>query len=48
MLLRKGVYTYEYIDDWEKRNGTSLQEKEDSHLNMEDIAEAKVLVKILK
>ena len=48
MLLRKGVYTYEYTDDWEKRNGTSLQEKEDGHLNMEDITDAKMFVKILK
>ena len=36
LLLRKGVYSYEYIDDWEKFNETSLLEKEDfcSHLNM--------------
>ena len=38
LLLRKGVYPYEYIDDWEKFNGPSLPGKEDfcSHLNMED------------
>ena len=42
LLLRKGVYLYEYIYDWEKFNETSLPEKEDfcSHLNMEDIADA--------
>ena len=33
---------YEYIDDWEKFNETSLPEKEDyySHLNTEDITDA--------
>ena len=42
LLLRKGVYPYEYIDDLEKFNKTSLPEKEDycSHLNMEDIIDA--------
>ena len=42
LLLRKGAYPYEYMDDWEKFNETSLLEKEDfySHLNMEDIADA--------
>ena len=41
-LLRKGVYPYEYMDDWEKFNETSLPEKEDfySHSNMEDITDA--------
>ena len=29
LLLRKGVYPYEYMDDWEKFNETSLPEKED-------------------
>ena len=40
--MRKGVYPYEYIDDWEKFNQTSLHEKEDfySNLNMEDITDA--------
>ena len=39
LLLRKGVYPYEYVDDWENFNETWLPEKEDfySHLNMEDI-----------
>ena len=38
LLLWKGVYPYEYMDDWEKSNKTTLPEKEDfySHLNMED------------
>ena len=42
LLLRKGVYRYEYIDDWEKFNETSLPEKKDfdSDLNMEDITDA--------
>ena len=39
--LRKGVYPYEYMDDWEKFNETSLLEKEDfySHLNMKGITD---------
>ena len=39
MLLRKGVYPYEYMDSWEKFNETSLPSKEDfySNFNMEDI-----------
>ena len=41
LLLRKGVYLYEHMDDWEKFNETSLPEKEDfySYLNMEDITD---------
>ena len=37
LLLWKGVYPYEYMDDWEKFNETPLPEKENfhSHLNME-------------
>ena len=39
LLLWRGVYPYEYMDDWQKFSETSLPEKEnfDSHLNMEDI-----------
>ena len=38
LLLRKGVYPYEYRDSWEKFNETSLPEKEAFYnLNMEDI-----------
>ena len=41
-MLRKGVYSYEHMYDWEKLNETSLLEKEDfhNHLNMEHIANA--------
>ena len=40
LLLQKGVYFYEYMDDWEKFNETSLPEKKlNSHLNMEDITD---------
>ena len=43
-MLQKGVYHYEYINDWEIFNKTSssLPEKEDfySHLNMENINDA--------
>ena len=39
LLLRKGVYHYEYMDSWEKFNETSLPNKKDfySNLNMENI-----------
>ena len=42
LLLRKGVYPYEYMDDWEKFNETTLPKKEEfySNLNMEDITDA--------
>ena len=38
-MLRKVVYPYEYVDNWEKFDETSLPNKEDfySNLNMEDI-----------
>ena len=38
-MLRKGVYPFEYIDNWERFNETSLPSKESfySNLNMEDI-----------
>ena len=52
LLLRKGVYPYEYMDDWEKSNKT-LPEKEDfySHLKillMQFTHTEKEFVKILK
>ena len=39
MLLRKGIYPYEYVDNWKKFNETSLPSKQDfySNLNMEAI-----------
>ena len=41
LLLRKSVYPYEYMDEWEKFNETILPEKEEfySDLNMEDITD---------
>ena len=41
-MLRKGVYLYEYMDDLEKFNETTLPEIEKfySNLNMEYITEA--------
>ena len=40
MLLRKGVYPYEYIDSWEKFGETALWPKKDFHgnLNLENIS----------
>ena len=42
LLLRRGVYPYQYIDDWKKFNETTLPEKEEFHssLDMEDITDA--------
>ena len=42
LLLRKGVYAYEYICDWEKFNETTLPKKKEfySNLNLEDITDA--------
>ena len=42
MLLRKGIYPYKYMDDWEKFNELTLLEIEDffSNLNMEEIRDA--------
>ena len=38
LLLKKGVYPYEYMDNWERFNETSLPKKESFHssLNMEN------------
>ena len=42
LLLIKGVYPDEYMDDWEKFNEPTLPEKEKSYsnLNMKDITDA--------
>ena len=41
LLLRKGVYPYEYMDSWERFDETSLPDKEAfySSLNMENITD---------
>ena len=41
LLLRKGVYPYEYMDSWKRFNKTSLPNKEPFHskLNIEDITD---------
>ena len=41
LLLRKGVYPYEYMDSWERFNETSLPPKKDfySELTLEDICD---------
>ena len=41
-MLQKGVSPYEYLDNWEKFNETSLPDNEEfySNLNMEDITDA--------
>ena len=40
LLLRKGVYRYDYIDDWNKFDEEKLSDKSDfySNLNMEEIS----------
>ena len=42
LLLRKGVYPYEYMDNWERFDETTLPDKKAfySNLNMEDITDA--------
>ena len=39
MLLRKGIYPHEYVDNWERFSEISLPSKEEfySNLNVEDI-----------
>ena len=41
LLLRKGVYPYEYMDSWERFDETSLPDKEAfySELNLEGITD---------
>ena len=41
LLLRKGVYPYEYMDDWENFNEATLPKKEDFYtsFNMEEITD---------
>ena len=41
ILLRKGVYPYEYMDSWERFNETSLPPKKDfyNELTLEDISD---------
>ena len=41
LLLRKGVYPYEYMDSWQRFDETSLPDREAfySNLNMEDITD---------
>ena len=40
-MLRKGVFPYEYMDDWEKFNETTPEKEElYSNLNMEEITDA--------
>ena len=41
LLLRKGVYPYEYMGSWERFNQTSLPDKKAiySELNLEDITD---------
>ena len=41
LLLRKGVYPYEYMDSWERFDETSLQNKKHfySELNLKDISD---------
>ena len=40
--MQESFYPYQYMDDWEKLNETSLPEKDDfyRHLNMEDVTDA--------
>ena len=56
LLLRKGVYPYEYMDSWERFDEISLPDKKNFHskLNLEDITNndyshaQKVLIRMLK
>ena len=46
LLLQKGVYTQEYMNDWKKFSDTSLPEKENvcSFLNVEVITDTDCMV----
>ena len=50
LLLRKGVYPYEYVDNWERFNKISLPSKEDfySNLNMRIIRELRRLPRFIR
>ena len=45
LLLRKGVYPYEYMNNWGKFNERKLPQKEEfySNLNLEDITDADLM-----
>ena len=45
LLLRKGVYPYEYMNNWRKFNERKLPQKEEfySNLNLEDITDADLM-----
>ena len=48
LLLQKGVYSYEYTDDWEKFNKTSLPEKEEFFPNQSIIHMGEYLFEAIK
>ena len=50
LLLRKFLYPFDYMDDWEKFNETTLPEKEEicSNLNMEEITDADYMHRFCK
>ena len=39
LLLRKGIYSYEYMDEWEKFNEPTLPEKEEFYLKIKNLGE---------
>ena len=47
LLLRKGVYPYEYIDSWEKIDENGLPSKKDFYANwsLEDISDKDYMLK---
>ena len=50
LLLRKGVYPYEYVGSWERFGKTSLPDKKAFYIefNLEDIADEDKTVHMLK